>query len=162
MSDASKWVESPLLPDLAGVLAWSLLILVVLYAVVVGALFGVHGLWTYLWLVPVVLVIGGALGVVFVFLPMTARRVGVSPSGLSVVRIRAVEVYPWSGVKPGYRPPRTWPFIGHRYPISLSSSQPPTPQFVGLNRRQAELLASHLGGTVEQVWPRLPRGLRRH
>jgi len=147
------WVSAPLARDLAVYFAWDFLLGSVFYLVLVGGLFGESGVAYYLWVLPVVgvLIVPGAL---FFFLPTsTARRISVAETGLAVVRFRSVEEFPWRGVKPGHRRiPRWAPFSGGKYPISLSGDHPPITLGLSLTREQAELVAAHLGGTVEQVW----------
>ncbi|MGP8075638.1 MAG: hypothetical protein ACLP8Y_02735 [Thermoplasmata archaeon] len=155
--DDRTWVASPLSRDLAGLLAWTLVGLLIFYVALVGLILGQSALWTYIWLFPVTLVLVGLIDL-FTILPITtARRIGAGSTGLGIVRFRKVDEYPWSGVRPGFRPPWTWPFIGHRYPASLSGSPNTQPPSVGLTRAQAELIAAHFGKTVEETW--LPRSI---
>ncbi len=151
------WVEASLGRDIAGVLIWDLAFLSLLWLALVDLQFGESGLRTYLWTFPVVLVLVVPLTLFLMFMASTARRVGAGGDGLAIVRFRRVEEYSWSGVKPGFRPPRTWPLLGHRYPVTLSAEARPRPEPVNLTRTQAELVASHFGKTVEETW--LPRKL---
>jgi hypothetical protein len=147
------WVGAPLLRDFAGLLLWTILGLSVFYIAVVGLVFGVNGLRTYVLVIPVTLVFVGLVDLFLVLPVFTARRIGAGPAGLAIVRFRGVDEYPWSGVKPGDRPPLTWPFVGRRYPVSLSGGPNVQLPGVGLTRAQAELVASHFGKTVEEIWP---------
>jgi hypothetical protein len=163
-SDASSgstrqlvWASAPFGRDYAMMMGWSLAAVVLAYLAIIVPVFGVSALHSYLLAIPAVLAFA-ALVEPFTFMPaFMARRVGVDEGGFVLIRFRAMEAYPWNGVKPGYRPPRTWPFIGHLYPLVLSGGTYREPQFVGLTRPQAGLVAAHFGKTVEEVW--LPRRL---
>jgi len=150
------WVEAPFARDVAGMLAWSLPFTLLLWAALIASVYGIGGLWTYLWIYPVslVLIVPGSLFFVYAF---TARRVRAQTEVLSLVRVRKVEQVPWSGVKIGFLPPRTWPFFGRRYPIGLTGGPFGEVHPLGLTRTQAERVAAHFGKTVEETW--LPRRL---
>ena len=150
------WVEAPFARDLAGMLAWSLPFTLLFWAALITSVYGIGGLWTHLWiyLVSLVLIVPGSLFFVYA---TTARRVRAQTEVLCLVRVRKVECVPWSGVKIGYRPPWTWPFVGHRYPVVLTGGPFGEVHPLRLTRTQAECVASHFGKTVEETW--LPRRL---
>ncbi len=149
------WIESPFGRDLAELVGWDSVFVVPFYVALVWSTLGEAALVSYLFTIPAAIALV-TLVTPFTVLPiMSARRVSVEPSGLAIVRFREVETYPWSGVKVGFRPPRAFPFIGRRYPISLTGGHYPGRQTAFLNRAQAEALASHRGGSVEEIW--LPR-----
>jgi hypothetical protein len=157
ITDDRTWIRASLGRDLSGLLVWTLVGGLILYVALVGAIFGVAGLWTYVLVIPGTMAFVALVDLFTVLPAFTARRVGAGRNGLSIIRFRSVEGYPWSGVKPGFRPPRMWPFIGHRYPLSLSGGPNVQLSGVGLTRAQAELVATHFGKTVEETW--LPRKL---
>src|SRR5271155_1004479 len=149
------WVKSPLGRDLAGLLAWDLVVFPIGYVALVGSVLGDSALWTYLFVIPVTIILTVPLNIFTILPMMSARRIGLGSTGLAVVRFRTIEEYPWSGVKPGYRVPRTFPITGGRYPISLTAGPDSGQSPVYLDRAQAEAIASHFGESVEQIW--LPR-----
>lgn len=151
-SEQLTWVGAPFWRDFAHAIVWTSLFTLALFFAIVIAILGFAELENYLWTVPVAIALA-ALLLPFTFMPaLLARRVGVDRAGLVVIRFRSADRYAWKDVKPGFRPPRTWPLIGHRYPLTFSTGGGRQSEFTAITRTQADLVAPYLGGTVEQVW----------